>query len=182
MQLGLKSLKYYATEGSVKLVLSDLQSDIFQIIYWKLIFLLILCPYARVPPESSISVVGVGGDLFIVNRTENRSFILNCKCLTLDKVVPLFFLKRNKHHLRNFEGWSVKRIEASKGLGDESSWFKKIYFPRVVVFHYTQSNDSRQNNAQFMHKLCFSLHATNRLTIVGGHSLYRVEMFKDYTE
>ena len=88
MQLGLKSLKYYATEGSVKLILSDLQSDIFQIIYWKLIFLLILCPYARVPPESSISAVGVGGDLFIVNRTENRSFILNCKCLTLDKVGP----------------------------------------------------------------------------------------------
>ena len=40
MQLGLKSLKSYATEGSVKLILSDLQSDIFQIIYWKLIFCL----------------------------------------------------------------------------------------------------------------------------------------------
>ena len=44
MQLGLKSLKYYATEGSVKLILSDLQSDIFQIIYWKLIFCLSYVP------------------------------------------------------------------------------------------------------------------------------------------
>ena len=32
---GLKSLKHYATEGSVKLIANNLQSDVFQITYFK---------------------------------------------------------------------------------------------------------------------------------------------------
>ena len=35
---------------------------------------------------------------------------------------------------------------------------------RVARYHHARSNDSRSNDALFMHKLCLYLHATNKLT------------------
>ena len=45
----------------------------------------------------------------------------------------------------------------------------------LVLIHYTRSNNSRPNDARFMHKLYLSLHAINRLT--GAYNPHRVEKF-----
>ena len=50
---------------------------------------------------------------------------------------------------------------------------------RVVLVHNVQSNDSQSNNAQFMHKLCLPLHATNRL--MGTNNLHHIEKLNNIT-
>ena len=37
-----------------------------------------------------------------------------------------------------------------------------------MQFHDIQPNDSQSSLPQSMHKLCFSLHAMNRMTYLGG--------------
>ena len=54
-----------------------------------------------------------------------------------------------------------------------------IGFVRVVLFHNTRFNDSRSNNALFMHKLYLFLDAINRM--MGGHKLHCHEKLKDLT-
>ena len=49
-----------------------------------------------------------------------------------------------------------------------------------VLVHDIQPNNSRSNNARFMHKLYLSLHAKNKL--IGGYSLHHIEELKDFTE
>ena len=47
----------------------------------------------------------------------NTPSIWNCKRLTLDKVLPLLAIKRNKQLLSIFKGWNRKKFKQPEGCG-----------------------------------------------------------------
>ena len=64
----------------------------------------------------------------------------------------------------------------------ESSFleFRNLLVRTVVLVHDTRSNDSRCNDARFMHESYLSLHAINRP--IGEYSLHHIEKLKNLTE
>ena len=103
---------------------------------------------------------GVSVVEFDQSQNINSVYTFNCEQLFVSRV------------------WKHKKRQCPENTKSDICFVIKVARPislELVLIHYTRSNNSRPNDARFMHKLYLSLHAINRLT--GAYNPHRVEKF-----